>query len=439
MSDRHPAPPVATTGLSERAALRRFLVLIALRWLPAGLLIPIFVLLMLSRGLTLSQVGLAAAAQGLVVVLLELPTGGLADTVGRRRVLLLSMVFALAAVGLILVADSFAEFAVAYALFGVYRALDSGPLEAWYVDAAHAANRDARIDRGLGGAGTVLGVAIAAGSLASGALIAWDPLPTVDPLALPVLCALALLVVGFVVTALLMVERPRHTGLRAIGRSTLDTPRTVAEGLRLLRHSPVLLALVSVELFWGFGMVAFEGLFPVRLVDLLGGSEQAAAVTGTAASAAWIASAAGAALTPWLGRRLGTAPAAAVLRILQGLTVVGMGLLAGAVGVIVAYLACNAVHGSSNAAHMTLLHAQATSRVRATVVSMNSMFSQPASAVGAIALTALADRTSVSTAMCVGGVILALAAPLYLPAWRQARAAAAAPDLAPPALADSVG
>src|SRR5690606_15748138 len=109
--------------------------------------------------------------------------------------------------------------------------------------------------------------------------------------------------------------------------------------------------------------------------------------------------------------------AAAVLRILQGLTVVGMGLLAGVAGVIVAYLACYAVHGSSNAAHMTLLHAQATSRVRATVVSLNSMFSQPAGALGAIALTALAGTTSVTTAMCVGGAILAVAAPLYLPAW----------------------
>jgi MFS family permease len=423
------------SGLSERSALRRYLTLTALRWLPSGLLIPIFVLLPLSRGLSLSQLGLAAAMQGLVVVLLELPTGGLADTVGRRRVLLASMVFGITSVGLMLVADSFAEFAIAWALSGVYRALDSGPLEAWYVDSAHAANPDARIEGGIGAAGTVLGVSIAVGAIASGGLIAWRPLPTVEPLAVPVLCAIVLMVVSFFAIALLMKEVPRHAGLRAIARSTLETPRTVAAGIRLLRLSPVLLALVCVELFWGFGMVTFEGLFPIRLAELLGGTDQAAALTGPAASVAWIASAGGAALTPWLGRRLGTAPVAALMRILQGLTVVGMGLLAGPAGVIAAYLACNAVHGSSNAAHMTLLHAQATSRVRATVVSLNSMFSQPAGALGTIALTALADATTISTAMYVGGFILAVAAPLYLPAWRQARAAASAAE---PAAAESV-
>ena len=54
---------------------------------------------------------------------------------------------------------------------------------------------------------------------------------------------------------------------------------------------------------------------------------------------------------------------------------------------------------------------------------MNSMVGQPAGALGGIALAALADATSVSAAMIVGGIILAIAAPLYLPAFRQEQAA----------------
>jgi hypothetical protein len=110
------------------------------------------------------------------------------------------------------------------------------------------------------------------------------------------------------------------------------------------------------------------------------------------------------------------------MRIMQGIAVAGMGLFAGVAGILVAYLACYAVHGSSNAAHSTLLHRQVVGGVRATVVSLNSMVSQPAGAVGIIVLTAIAESASVATAMYVGAVVLALAAPLYLPAWRQARA-----------------
>jgi hypothetical protein len=49
------------------------------------------------------------------------------------------------------------------------------------------------------------------------------------------------------------------------------------------------------------------------------------------------------------------------------------------------------------------------------------MVSQPAGAVGAILLGALADGASLGTAMLVGGLVCAAAAPLYLPAWRAER------------------
>ena len=115
------------------------------------------------------------------------------------------------------------------------------------------------------------------------------------------------------------------------------------------------------------------------------------------------------------------ARSAALLRILQGATIVAMGVLTGPVGVITAFLACYAVHGASNPMHTTLLHRQVDSAHRTTVLSMNSMVGQPAGAIGAIVLAALADGTSLPTAMIVGGIVCALAAPLYLPALRAER------------------
>ena len=122
------------------AARWRYLVLLSLRWFPVGFLIPITVLLPLERGLSLSEVGVVFAAQGILVLALALPTGGLSDSWGRRPVLLLSSVVGIAALGLLVVADSFGEFLVVCSLQGVYRALDSGPLEAWYIDATLTAD-----------------------------------------------------------------------------------------------------------------------------------------------------------------------------------------------------------------------------------------------------------------------------------------------------------
>jgi predicted MFS family arabinose efflux permease len=413
------------TALDARSARRRYLILVALRWLPTGLLIPIGVLLALSRGLSLTEIGLIFSIQGLVVLALELPTGGLADSLGRRPILILASLVALASLGLLYIADSVALFAASLALQGVFRALDSGPLEAWYVDTTLAADPTAEIEHGLSRGSAVLSLAIAFGALLSGALVALDPIESIPTLALPVLVALALSMLNTLAITLLMKETRRPRNPRAVAKSIKAVPRVISDGIGLLRASRVLLALVGVELFWGFSMVTFESLFPVRLSEVVGDTDQAAALMGPVTSVAWFASAAGAALIVVLSRRIGVARSAALLRIVQGATIVAMGLLAGPLGVVIAYLACYVAHGASNPMHMTLLHRQVDGPHRATVLSMNSMIAQPAGALGAILLSALADGTSLSTAMVVGGIICALAAPLYIPAWRAERARAA--------------
>ncbi|MBQ1028297.1 MFS transporter [Micromonospora sp. C95] len=404
----------------------RFLVLHGLRWLPVGLLIPVIILLMQERGLSLTQIGLAAAAQGVVVLALEVPTGGLADALGRKPVLVVANVVGLASLALLLVADSLALLATVWAMQGVFRALDSGPLESWYVDSTLAVDPEAAYEKGLGQAGMVLGLCMAAGALLSGGLVALGPVGPVSALSTPVVVALLLQAIALTGLLVLLVEQRSAVGTDAVRSSLREAPRMVGEAFGLLRRSRVLLALVTVELFWGFGMVTFENLLPVRLAEVVGDADRAAALLGPANTAAWLASAGGAAVTPLLIRWFGAAPGAALLLVMQGITVVGMGLLAGPVGVLVAFVACYAVHGASNPLHMGLLHRQVDGPYRTSVISVNSMMAMPAAALGAVLLGFIGDRAGVSTAMLVGAVVLAVAAPLYLPAWRAGRTPASA-------------
>jgi predicted MFS family arabinose efflux permease len=376
---------------------------------------------MLTRGLSLVEIGLVAATQGLVILVLELPTGGLSDALGRRPVLILASVTAILALAMLYFAQSVALFVMAAVVMGIFRALDSGPLEAWYVDATLVAAPGSRIEAGLAAGSTVLSLAIAGGALLSGGLVALDPLEDVETFAFPVLVALAVAVVNLGAVALLLSETRPAQGLRAVASSIRAIPRVVREGVGLLRNSRILLALVSVELFWGFAIVAFESLFPIRLAEVVGGTTEAGALMGPASSGAWFAAAGGAALIAVVSRRTGVARAAIALRILQGATIVAMGLLAGAVGLITAYLACYLAHGASNPMHTTLLHREVDSRHRTTVLSLNSLMFHPAAAIGALVLTSIATGTSLATAMVVGGIVCAVAAPLYLPALRAER------------------
>jgi hypothetical protein len=224
--------------------------------------------------------------------------------------------------------------------------------------------------------------------------------------------------VSLIAVATLMTEERPGRGMGALVASVRAVPAAIGGAVGLLRRSRIIVALIAVEVFWGFGMVSFEGLMPVRLTEVVGSAEHASALMGPVGSAAWLASALGAALIPLLARRIGAPWTGAVLRILQGVTVVGMAVFAGAAGVIAAYLLCYTVHGAANPVHSGLLHRQVEGPYRASLISLNSMVSQPAGALGLVALTALASRASVTAAMLVGAAVLAMAAPLYLIARR---------------------
>jgi MFS transporter, DHA1 family, tetracycline resistance protein len=392
----------------------RFLLLLGLRWLPVGLSIPISILLPLERGLTLAEAGSVAAVQGIVVMVLELPTGGLTDALGRRPVLVAAVTISLASTTLLAVAHSVAMFALYWLLQGVYRALDSGPLEAWYVDHALAADPAADIETGLSRSGVVTGLAVAGGALLGGGVVALGPYGPVTALTAPVLIAIALQVVSLVCVLVLMTEERPIRGAAALVASVRGVPGAIFGAVRIVRGSRVVAALIAVELLWSFGMPAFETLTPVRLSELLGSGDRASALMGPVASAAWGAAALGAALIPLLTRRIGARWAGFTLRLAQGVTVAGMGLLGGPAGVIVAYLLTYTVHGAANPVHAGLLHRQVDGSHRASLISLNSMLGQPGGALGVFTLTAIAGSAGAGAAMLAGAAALAVAAPLYL-------------------------
>ena len=98
-----------------------------------------------------------------------------------------------------------------------------------------------------------------------------------------------------------------------------------------------------------------------------------------------------------------------------------MGLTAGPVGLITAFLVVYTLHGVGGPPHATLLHRQAEARNRTTVLSMDSMVAGGAYSLGLLALGPLAEATSTATGIVVAGAFSVLAGLLYLPALRQER------------------
>ena len=390
---------------------RRFLVLSALRWLPTGLLIPVTAVFMLERGLSLAQVGLVAGAQGVAVLLLELPTGGLADSLGRRRVLLLVGALDVVALALFVTSHSLVAFAVAWLVQGAFRALDSGPLEAWYVDESLAGDAGADIERGIARAGTVVGIAISAGALGAAGLVATGRAVGTDALVLPVVAALVLRIVDLAAVAALLDEARDVVAESVRG--------AVRSGLRVVRRGRALRALVTVELVWGAGLVGVELLSGPRLAELFGNAEDGVVTLGVTAAIAWTISGLGSAATGWLVVRCGSpAMAGVATRVAQGLAVAVMAVVVGPAGLVAGYLAFYLVHGAANAVHYGMVHRLVGPGERATVLSVSSLTARIGGTAADVGFGALAAGAGISAAFWTSALLLVAGAPLYVIAGR---------------------
>jgi MFS family permease len=414
-----------TEVLSPTVARRAFLLMTATRWFPVGLVVGIMTLLPLERGLTISESLFAFSLMGIVVVVLELPTSGFADAFGRRPVLLAAAVFNVLASAVFLVAGAVWSFLLAAVLTGVFRALDSGPMEAWYVDTVHASEPGADVDQALARQETVLGASISLGALVSGVLIAWNPWSVGSALLLPFLVAAVLNVGHLVAVAVLLREPVTHvdtTGARRAAASVREAPAVVRDGLAQLRTNRVLRGLVLVTVFWSIAMVVFESFQPIRLAELLGSEEVAGAWMGPVAAVGWGIYALGATIAGLLSPRLGVTRTAMLARVLNGLGVVVMGLVAGPVALVVAYLFTYTMHGTAGPVHMALLHREAHARNRSTVLSIDSMMGFAAFSIATPLLGVLADWSGTQVAMVTAGVVSLAGVFFYLPALAAERA-----------------
>jgi hypothetical protein len=393
--------------------VRRFAFLTALRWFPVGLYIPVAVLLMQARGLDLATVGGLYAIYGIVTVALELPTGGLADVVGRRVVL----VVAAATTALSLAIGAFAQvpetFAIAMVVGAVGRALGSGPLDAWFVDAVHAIDPEMSVRGGLSRAASGEALALGLGAIIGGLLPGlatwiWPAMPsagnaTLVTLSVPALAAAALMACyGLAVVLVVHEVRPPWGGARAL---VLGVPGTVRDGLRLGLGDGILRRLMARSALLGMVLAGVELLSPGTFAGLLGGEEQATGAYGFLAAAAFTASALGAGLAPLAAARLGGgARAAAVMSWLAAPA--AMAVAIPFIGVAAAgYIAIYLLLGVGGPLTSELLHSRVGAGQRTTMLSVESLALQA----GGVVSNLLLGTLVVATTAGVGFLVIAVA------------------------------
>ncbi len=391
-------------------------------WLATALPLALSILLYQARGITLFEIGLAMAVYSATIVLLEVPTGGLADAVGRKRVTLLAYSI-MAVTGVIhLFTFTLPLLLVGWVLYGVSRALASGALEAWFVDALQAADPDIDLQPALAKAGTVSLLALGIGTLTGSAIpqlftgLPTDGTAVLTPLAMPVLISLVIKLILIVVLAITIHEQ-QPSGTKNSWRAGFkQTPLILQDAFHLSRRNPTILLLLSTTTAAGLAMVALETFWQPRFAVLLGGAAENSLYFGVLLAASFgLGMAGNMAATPlsrWLRQRY-----ALVAALAQGLFGLSLLILAGQTAVPLAALFFWLTYfnmGLINSPHATLINREIPAARRSAMLSVQSLAGYAGSMIGSVLLGYLAEQHSISATWIVAGLVVVVSSGLYI-------------------------
>lgn len=99
-----------------------------------GLLVPVFSLLLIDKGATLSLLSVMIGIYSFTVIVLELPTGIMADIIGRKKTFCLSLIISLLFSVIILFGNGIVVLCLGMLIYGLNRAISSGSFEALFID-----------------------------------------------------------------------------------------------------------------------------------------------------------------------------------------------------------------------------------------------------------------------------------------------------------------
>jgi MFS family permease len=404
--------------------IRSYYLITGLFNLAASLIWGVDTLFKLHAGLDIFQVMLTNAAFTFGMVVFEIPTGVVADTLGRRVSLILCIVTLLVST-LLYVATAvwhwgFWSFMGTSVLLGLGYTFYTGAVDAWLVDALKATGYTEGLEPIFARGQMVFGAAMLLGTLSGGFLGQID-------LAIPYLVRSATFLPLLAVAWIAMPElgyTPRTLEWR---RVPTELKRVFVEGLTFgLHHKvvrPVMLASLVGMSFMIFGFYSWQRYF----LDLLG--REYVWVSGAVAALVSLAMIVGNALVGRISKVIRTRTGVLAGSVaVQAVAVVGAaasGVLlprpAAFFGALGCYLVYAIALGAAGPVKQGYLNAHIPSAQRATIISLDSLFADLGGVMGQSGWGYLAKMRSIGEAWLYSGTTMILGVPLYLIARRNDR------------------
>ena len=391
-----------------------------------GLTVAVVVLALIDRDLDLFQISLLFGVYSVTTMAMELPFGGLTDTIGRKPVFLVAVLASMISLVVFLFSQNFYVLSISFAFIGFGRALRSSMLDVWFVENFKVMAPNVDIQPALAKAQWANAMGLALGAICGGHLP--DAFGDValrfgfSAYDISYAASLVMMVFLFCVTIFLIKEEPRPLTPKALWRGVKNVPSIIKGASILAVTQPTLLLLLIAVALTLMATNPVEVFWPTQVKNMLNAGH-ANTTIGILTAVYFTAIALGAALSPRVNRMFGRQNAvtlSAALACLLALQII-LACQSNITGFVLVFTLFSLVLGVMETPASSLLHSCVENHQRSTLLSLRSLVQQLGAAFGLMVVGVFAQSYTVSIAWIVAAAFLGLAVILIWPLTKTTR------------------
>ena len=386
-----------------------------LHWFATGIISPVLALALMEHGATIDTVSLMIGAYSATVVIMEFPSGVLADLFGQKIAFVLSALFAILCFGLVLISQSLPVLMAAMICMGLSRAFSSGTLDALAVNMMRT-NDEQHLLKHTSRFAMLESTGLATGALAGGLMAEIGTVYNGN-----ILTSFGLYCVVFLLTLIFIRDNriPNIGGEYSTLRSLIGGQ--IKESFEFLMQKGVVRVILAVSVATGFALIAVETYWQPTFTTF----DPPEWALGIVSAGGFFSVVLGSRLIIQILRKHTRHVLIAYLvqRALFGVGLIGLFLVADEPPFLALYMLSYSFLGGGGVAETTLIHRRCRDDQRSSILSMFSFITQLGGILASITGFFVSSESHFKHMWLIAGALLLLcsASMMFYPLLRKTR------------------
>jgi MFS family permease len=367
-----------------------------------GLIIPVLSLLLMDKGATLSTISLIMGFYAFTVIAFELPSGIMADLMGRKKTFCLSLIFSLLFSFIILFGRGFWVLCIALVINGLGRAISSGAFEALFIDSYINENGKDKLHLVTTRINVLDALGLSAGALIGGLFpeiskTYFSSLGVYDlNIIIKIIFTVLLIIMSLVyIKETLIIEKNK--------RITLN--QHIKNSFKIVVDSKNIVLIFISVFSTGFLISSLETYWQPHLVSLIN-KDSLLILLGITAFLYFGAAMTGNIFSGKLLNKINAVKMYIFLRIILAFTVIIMALQTNVFSFIIFYSLLYLIFGMANIPEGVILNKETPNEARASILSIYSLTAQIGALCGSFINSVIINYISISKLWILGSIVI---------------------------------